>query len=96
VEIRAIQLCVILLLMLSLPPSGLLEAVSVLVAEPEVFALVSVGAELSPAGVVLAAEPGVVPVAADFSPAVVVWVAALRWSLLLLSLLLMLLNSGRC
>ena len=53
-----------------------LEAVSVLVAEPEVFDLISVGAELSPAGVVLAAEPGVVPVAADFSPAVVVWVAA--------------------
>jgi hypothetical protein len=53
-----------------------LEAVSVLVAEPEVFALVSVAAELSPEGVVLAAEPGVVPVAADFSPAVVVWVAA--------------------
>jgi hypothetical protein len=37
-----------------------LEAESVVVAEPEVFALVSVAAELSPEGVVWAAEPEIV------------------------------------
>ncbi len=45
-----------------------LEAASVLAAEPEVFALVSVAAELSPEGVVLAAGPELVPVAADLAP----------------------------
>ena len=39
------------------------EAESVVVAQPEVFALVSVAAELSPEVVVLVAEPGVVFVA---------------------------------
>jgi hypothetical protein len=50
------------------------EAESVVVAEPEVFALVSVVAELSPEVVVLAAEPEVsalVFAAAELSPEVV-------------------------
>ena len=42
------------------------EAESVVVAEPEVFALVFAAAELSPEVVVLAAEPGVVSVAVVF------------------------------
>jgi len=47
-----------------LPPlfQVFLEAESVVVAEPEVFALVSVAVDLSPEGVVLAAEPEVVSV----------------------------------
>jgi hypothetical protein len=44
-----------------------LEAESVLVAEPEVFALVSVPAELSPEVVVLVVEPGVVLVVVSFA-----------------------------
>ena len=54
------------------------EAESVVVAQPEVFALVSVAAELSPEVVVLAAEPEVfalVFVAAELSPEVVVLVS---------------------
>jgi len=42
------------------------EAESVVVAQPEVFALVSVAAELSPEVVVLVSEPGVVFVAVVF------------------------------
>jgi hypothetical protein len=61
-----------------LPPllQVFLEAESVVVAEPEVFALVSVAAELSPEIVVLVVEPEVVFVAAELSPEVVVSVAA--------------------
>ena len=54
------------------------EAESVVVAQPEVFALVSAAAELSPEVVVLVSEPEVfalVSVAAELSPEVVVLVA---------------------